>query len=342
MSNKVLSICIPTYNRGQKLIGNLKKWLANDNNKFEIVISDNCSTDNTVELLKSLGDERVVIIENDRNYGTHLNGIKVLQAGSGKYIMPLMDKDSISMEHIDEITDFLEKNDFAVGRFNDSCTNDKISFYKYPNKVNALRFFCFRGNHPSGFLLNRQLFHDKNVVDICTSQDEVINPFLTDFYATILCDYGYAVSIDIPFLYLVKPPFDGVKSSYTYSQKKGNLFFHPEYKFKVFEVYMNFLNNIHLSYFQRLTLLKRIVPDLYNYSTQGYIDILNNKPICDWYALDDEFIQNEKGKDFGNTFLKQLSQSDKFNSKFEQMLVKLSLQYRLNKLKFGKLIRRSK
>ena len=70
MSDIILSICIPTYNRGQSLFDNVKKWLQSDNKNFEIVIADNCSMDNTVELLKSIEDSRLKIIENDKNYGS--------------------------------------------------------------------------------------------------------------------------------------------------------------------------------------------------------------------------------------------------------------------------------
>ncbi len=54
MSNKLLSICIPTYNRAGVLEGTLNSLFSNpdfDATKIEVIVSDNCSTDNTAEIV---------------------------------------------------------------------------------------------------------------------------------------------------------------------------------------------------------------------------------------------------------------------------------------------------
>ncbi|MDD2524542.1 MAG: glycosyltransferase, partial [Endomicrobiaceae bacterium] len=49
MNNPLLSICIPTYNRADYLNQSIQSIVNSDGfgDKVEIVISDNCSTDNT-------------------------------------------------------------------------------------------------------------------------------------------------------------------------------------------------------------------------------------------------------------------------------------------------------
>lgn len=53
--NKLLSICVPTFNRAEELNKQLA-WLAREikgfENECEIIVSDNCSTDNTQEVIQ--------------------------------------------------------------------------------------------------------------------------------------------------------------------------------------------------------------------------------------------------------------------------------------------------
>lgn len=54
MSNILLSLCIPSYNRGDVLNETLNLLFSNpefDQNKIEVIVSDNCSTDNTEEVV---------------------------------------------------------------------------------------------------------------------------------------------------------------------------------------------------------------------------------------------------------------------------------------------------
>lgn len=52
--NPLLSICIPTYNRADVLDETLMALFLNpefDSEKVEVIVSDNCSTDNTIEII---------------------------------------------------------------------------------------------------------------------------------------------------------------------------------------------------------------------------------------------------------------------------------------------------
>lgn len=63
------SIVIPTYNRQDFILETLQTVFDQTYKNFEIVVVDNCSTDNTVELLTPLVDEgKIKFFRNDRNY----------------------------------------------------------------------------------------------------------------------------------------------------------------------------------------------------------------------------------------------------------------------------------
>jgi len=77
------SICIPTYN-GESLISEtLESILSQSFQNFEIVISDDCSKDNTIEAIKKFKDKRIIIYKNERNlgYGKNLRILRKLTNG---------------------------------------------------------------------------------------------------------------------------------------------------------------------------------------------------------------------------------------------------------------------
>lgn len=60
-----LSICIPTYNRAEVVYKTVRNILNYNGNNIEIVVSNNCSSDNTEELLLEIKDKRVKYFKNN-------------------------------------------------------------------------------------------------------------------------------------------------------------------------------------------------------------------------------------------------------------------------------------
>ncbi len=88
----LLSICIPTYKRSKYLIETIKSIVESDGfneNDVEIVISDNCSTDDTSEIIKEWTDKYKNIRYFKRSVPTEFadrNFIEALSLGSGEYL----------------------------------------------------------------------------------------------------------------------------------------------------------------------------------------------------------------------------------------------------------------
>lgn len=90
--NIILSICIPTYNRAalleKTLISIIEQDIFINTNDVEVVISDNCSEDNTRDIsdkFVSLYGNKIRYFRNDVNI-TDLNFEIVLSHGRGKYL----------------------------------------------------------------------------------------------------------------------------------------------------------------------------------------------------------------------------------------------------------------
>src|SRR5574344_1220664 len=72
-----LSLCLPTYNRAQCLKEQLNRLLTiapNDLKRIEIIVSDNCSTDDTQLVVDDYRDKlQFTYIRNDQNLGADRN-----------------------------------------------------------------------------------------------------------------------------------------------------------------------------------------------------------------------------------------------------------------------------
>jgi glycosyltransferase involved in cell wall biosynthesis len=82
------SITIPTYNASAYLAETLQSVLAQDmgQQKMEIVVVDNCSTDDTVDIVKRVGEGRIKCVVNERNIGMFGNFNKCIELAQGSLV----------------------------------------------------------------------------------------------------------------------------------------------------------------------------------------------------------------------------------------------------------------
>jgi glycosyltransferase involved in cell wall biosynthesis len=82
-----LTIGLPVYNAERLLPRALDSLLAQDFEDFELIISDNASTDGTRELCASYAakDARIRVVRNDRNVGVFPNFNQVVKLARGEY-----------------------------------------------------------------------------------------------------------------------------------------------------------------------------------------------------------------------------------------------------------------
>ena len=73
MQNEPLvSVIIPTYNRGRLILNSVTSVLNQTYKNIELIVVDDCSTDNTEEILKSINDSRIKYVKLEKNYGFSL------------------------------------------------------------------------------------------------------------------------------------------------------------------------------------------------------------------------------------------------------------------------------
>lgn len=108
MNEIKLSICVPTYNRGEILKKTLEGITSQNLDNIEIVISDNASEDETLKIVSDFQSLGVKYFRNNQNYGAVYNIIKALELGSGEYVVLSSDEDIPALNNIISILDLYE------------------------------------------------------------------------------------------------------------------------------------------------------------------------------------------------------------------------------------------
>lgn len=96
------SVCMATYNGEKYVAEQIKSILSQLNEQDELVISDDHSTDNTVNIIKAVQDNRIKLTVNECNIGYTKNFERALKNSSGDVIF-LSDQDDVWVDKKVEI-----------------------------------------------------------------------------------------------------------------------------------------------------------------------------------------------------------------------------------------------
>ena len=109
-----VTVCIPTYNRSALLRSSLQSVLWQSLRDVEVIVSDNASTDDTEDVVRSFRDPRVVYDRNPENVGLFANLSRCLRLGSGRYRVVLPDDDLMLPGNLARKVEFLERHPTAA------------------------------------------------------------------------------------------------------------------------------------------------------------------------------------------------------------------------------------
>ena len=112
-NEKLLTIAIPTYNGANTISNMLEILLPQCDERVEILISDNASTDNTKLIIDKYIEkyENIIYVRNAKNIGPDSNYLQCMEMSKGKYTLLLSDDDILIEEKLCIILDFLQNNE---------------------------------------------------------------------------------------------------------------------------------------------------------------------------------------------------------------------------------------
>lgn len=144
MSNAspLVCICIPTYNAAATIRETLASILAQTYTNLVIHVSDNASTDKTLEIVESMADPRIHIHRHEKNIGGEGNFTRCINLAEGKYTAIFHADDIYKSEMVARQVAFLESHPDAGAVFTEADMIDesgnKIGAIAFPDKLKSL------------------------------------------------------------------------------------------------------------------------------------------------------------------------------------------------------------
>lgn len=128
MDSNIISFCIPTYNRPDKLMFTISSIInQGEICNYEIVISDNSENDETAKAIETFRDNpKIRYYRNLTNIGSAANFVKVISLAKGRYVWLMSDDDCLYTGALSRITNLLSREPDLVYIFASRllCDND--------------------------------------------------------------------------------------------------------------------------------------------------------------------------------------------------------------------------
>ena len=120
MSNKdeLVSIIMPSYNTASYIQETVESVLKQTYTNWELIIVDDCSTDDTDDILARFTDKRIRIYKNEKNSGAAVSRNKALREANGKWIAFLDSDDLWSKDKLEKQITFMKKNGYSFSYTN--------------------------------------------------------------------------------------------------------------------------------------------------------------------------------------------------------------------------------
>lgn len=170
MFNPKVSICIPSYNHEKYIEKTIKSALAQTYKNFEIIISDDNSTDNTENVINRFKDPKIKFFKNSSNIGPSANFNKLIEIAEGEYLLFIASDDILYEDAIDQYLNkislnndlytlvcwcqTIDENGLEVGSYNMNLANQKRDKNKFLNELFYKQNFLMN----PGVFIKKQLF----------------------------------------------------------------------------------------------------------------------------------------------------------------------------------------
>lgn len=113
MIDGLVSIIMPSWNTGRFIAESIQSVLNQTYTKWELLIVDDCSTDNTDEVVKSFSDSRIEYFKNKKNSGAALTRNRAIREAKGEWIAFLDSDDLWEPQKLEKQIAFMNNNGYV-------------------------------------------------------------------------------------------------------------------------------------------------------------------------------------------------------------------------------------
>ena len=108
----LVSIIMPSYNTAQYIEETIESVIEQTYTNWELIIVDDCSTDNTDDIVNSIDDKRIIYLKNEKNSGAAVSRNKALRIAKGKWIAFLDSDDLWHPQKLEKQIKFMKENNY--------------------------------------------------------------------------------------------------------------------------------------------------------------------------------------------------------------------------------------
>lgn len=126
-----ISVIVPAYNSGKKILRCVNSIVGQTFKDLEIILIDDCSTDDTLDKMYSCldKDSRIVVLENDTNVGAWYSRNKGIDVATGEYVTFVDSDDFLKLDTYDSVNCAI--NEFNSPNIVRYCQDSYLDFDKY-------------------------------------------------------------------------------------------------------------------------------------------------------------------------------------------------------------------
>lgn len=304
MNNIDLSFCIPTYNRAEIVYQLVKDILSCSDQAIEVVVLDNGSTDDTLSMLGSINDKRLVVYANGENKGGLYNIVNVINKAKGKYLVFSTDKDHTNFNEITKFISFLLQNSNLACGYCTFNSESEVECETFQKGYQAVKNIAYQGRHPTGYFFNNALLKSIHHVERF-SDFKIVDQFPFEFIFAELCLMGNGA---IYHRSIFSPESEEMAAKYktfNSSGKTKEAFFSPEARLKVAINYAKHIRTLQLALQEKEFLIIDVFVRQVAAATIGYKKLLKNKNLCIHYYIKDRDMKVIELLGIGLSFYKQ-------------------------------------
>ena len=122
----LVSIIMPSYNTGRFIEETVRSVLSQTYTDWELIIVDDCSTDDTDAVAATFTDPRIRYLKNEKNSGAAVSRNRALREAKGKWIAFLDSDDLWLPEKLEKQIAFMKENGYAFS-YTAYCEIDESS-----------------------------------------------------------------------------------------------------------------------------------------------------------------------------------------------------------------------
>ena len=142
----LVSIIMPSYNTAEYISDSIKSIQAQTYPHWELIIVDDCSIDNSMDVIRSFNESRIKILKNEKNSGAAISRNYALREAKGKWIAFHDSDDTWAPKKLEKQIKFMEEHGYAF-TFTDyrTCLNGTWLPYinTAPDVVNKKKMYDY-------------------------------------------------------------------------------------------------------------------------------------------------------------------------------------------------------